>query len=286
MSLRCIHEHVLTRWQGFIQFDVGEEEDAGKLGNVVRREKETKEKELRHLSGQAGKNLYLECFQLILRSQLLWLVNEKGHREELETVVRDLWDLRTRGSSSLVVEEDTQEGGLEMFSSQPALEEPAIHHRGFDARDQSWKSDRGSDWPMPRIVDTLVLCYLGCLLLRIPTRVGEFCRWANDGQIPYKRAVRVISLSIASPKLTYQYYDLPEEMRDRLPSSYTRALKRPLRTLLDGNDLHSAILDMALSYQLNYDMVFPAMSDSLIAVQLTGQLALPGAKPNSVSGSY
>ena len=37
---------------------------------------------------------------MALRSQTLWLVNEQGHREELETVIRDLWDLRIRGFDS------------------------------------------------------------------------------------------------------------------------------------------------------------------------------------------
>ena len=65
-------------------------------------------------------------------------------------------------------------------------------------------------------------------------------------------------------------------MQDRLPSAYTRALKLPLRTSLKGADLHSAVLDMALSYHRNYEMIFPAMSDTPILVQYTKQLALPG----------
>lgn len=176
--------------QGFVQFDLGEEEDSGKLGATVRRDKETKEKELRHLTGQAGKNLYLECLQLILRNQLLWLTAEKGHREELETVVRDLWDLRTRGSSSLVPDEDDAAGvELEMFSSQPVPEAEASKTGMHNTRGQDWDPERGSNWPMPRIIDTIVFCYLGCLLLRIPTRIGEIFHWINDGQFPYKREV-------------------------------------------------------------------------------------------------
>ncbi|KAF4125286.1 hypothetical protein GMORB2_4126 [Geosmithia morbida] len=98
--------------EGFIQFDVTEEEDAGRLGSVARREKEIREKETRQLTGLEGKSLYLEALQLVLRSQTLWLIREKGHAEELETVVRDLWDLRIRAFGSMVVVPDNEEEGV------------------------------------------------------------------------------------------------------------------------------------------------------------------------------
>lgn len=185
---------VLIREQGFIQFDVGDEEDAGRLGTVARREKDVREREHRHLTGQAGKDLYLECLQLILRNQLSWLITQKGHREELETVVRDLWDLRTRGSSSHSPEDtandNTSAGGLQMFSSQPTDKEEGAKHGMSKSRSQTWEPEQGPNWPMPRMLDTLVLCYLGCLLLKIPTRVGELGQWANAGHLPYRRVVR------------------------------------------------------------------------------------------------
>lgn len=245
--------------EGFIQFDIGDEEDAGKLGAVAKREKEVKERELRHLTGQAGKNLYLECLQLILRNQVLWLVSSKGHKDELETVVRDLWDLRTRGSSNLVAEDAPQEDSLEMFSSQPATEELVKGVDNSKTRAQSWDSGRGSDWPMPRMIETLALCYLGCLLLRVPTSVGELCTWVNSGHMPCKRA----------------YYDLPQEMQDRLPSAYTRALKVSLHETLQGVDLHYTVMNLALSYHQNYGMIFPAISDTPTLVAYSRQLALP-----------
>ncbi|KAH6953296.1 hypothetical protein HG530_000018 [Fusarium avenaceum] len=246
--------------EGFIQFDIGDDVDAGKLGRVAKKDKEAKEKELRHLTGQAGKNLFLECLQLVLRSQLLWLIRSKGHREELETVVRDLWDLRIRGSGSLAVDKETHpDEGLAVFSSQPEEPEKDDIPKKQGARAQSWNPEQNADWPMPRMIDTLALCYLGCLLLRVPTAVGELCLWANSGRIPYKRS----------------YYDLPQEMQDRLPSAYTRALKYPLRSSLKGIDLHNAVLDLALSYHHNYEMIFPTINDTPILVHFVRQLALP-----------
>ncbi|KAF5560407.1 hypothetical protein FPHYL_6679 [Fusarium phyllophilum] len=226
--------------EGFIQFDIGDDVDAGQLGKKTKKDKEVKEKELRHLTGQAGKNLFLECLQLVLRQQLLWLVQSKGHRGELETVVRDLWDLRIRGSGALLAEEETQQtgDGLAIFSSQPIGTEKDDTPKTQGTRARSWNPDDSPDWPVPKMIETLALCYLGCLLLRIPTTIGELCAWANSRRMPYKRS----------------YYDLPEEMQDRLPSAYTRALKLPLRSSLKGIDMHNAVLDLALSYHHNYGM--------------------------------
>lgn len=174
-----------------MQFDIGDEEDSGKMGRVSRREKAVRVREKKQLAGQAGKLLYLEALQLLLRRQVLWLVQEKGHKEELETVVRDLWDLRTRGASGLGQGSSSRENDdeLEVFSSQPTSESPAITSTSR-SRAQSWNPDRGLGWPLPQMSDTLGLCYVGCCLLRIPTRLGELIKWANAGGLPYNRAVR------------------------------------------------------------------------------------------------
>lgn len=195
-----VHQH---RWgdeltffvhQGFIQFDVGDEEDAGKMGAVVRREKERRETEKRQLTGQEGRSLYLEAVQLLLRKQVSFLTRLKGHREELETVVRDLWDLRVRGFSSVSLETDADTGNteLEMFSSQPTStgEEKKTTWRSH-SRAQSWDPERGSDWPMPRMAETIAICYLGCVLLKIPTRLGDLYAWVAKGTLPYLGAVRL-----------------------------------------------------------------------------------------------
>jgi RNA polymerase I-specific transcription initiation factor RRN7 len=192
--------------KGFVQFDVSEEQDAGRQGAVARREKEVREHEKRRLTGQAGKNLYLEALQLLLRSQVLWLVREKGHKPGLETVVRDLWDLRIRGSTALAGPEESGSGSnaaggeaeLEVFSSQvgSAQEDDTEEERASvrtDVRAQSWDPARGMAWPLPRVPDTLALCYLGCLLLRIPTRIGEIHEWVTTRNLPYERAVSILA---------------------------------------------------------------------------------------------
>lgn len=72
-----------------------------------------------------------------------------------------------------------------------------------------------------------------------------------------------------------QYFDLPQEIKDRMPSAYTRVLRLPFHTPVIGGELHQTILNLARSYHLNFDMVFPSLSDIPILVQYAKHLHLP-----------
>ncbi|KAJ3478133.1 hypothetical protein NLG97_g8657 [Lecanicillium saksenae] len=247
--------------EGFIQFDVGEEEEAGLMGTVSKKQKAVREKEKRQLTGEAGKLLFLEALQLLLRKQILWLVKERGHRDELETVVRDLWDLRIRGATALgqgTAAAVPSEDALEIFSSQPTATEPTQLWTSR-SKAQDWSAERGLSWPIPSMYDTLALCYLGCYLLRIPTRLGELIKWANNFQFPYRHA----------------FQQLPIEMQERMPSHYIKILKAPIRSSLEGAQVYSSVMDLACSYYLNYNMVFPDLNYMPILVQYAKLLALP-----------
>ncbi|EFQ27589.1 forms a complex with the other RRN protein RRN6 and RRN11 [Colletotrichum graminicola M1.001] len=250
---------------GYVEFDLGDE-DFGQKGRVSRKQKQVKERVKRVLSGQQARDLYLECLQLILREQILWLVTKKGHAAELETVVRDLWDLRTCGAPTVVHDDSASEREPSLFSSQLdlMLDEPT-HAR--TKRAQSWAPEDGSEWPAPRVMDTLGLCILGCVLLRIPTRIGDIARWARAGSIPYREA----------------YWQLPQEMRDRLPPSYTTPLKAARLAAFDHGELHASVLNLALSYHLNYNMVFPPLNDVLMTLQYVRELGLPASGQDEVN---
>ncbi|KAM3557046.1 hypothetical protein MY1884_004739 [Beauveria asiatica] len=226
---------------GFVQFNVGDAVDAGMIGTVFKKQRAVKEKEKRQLTGEAGKLLYLEALQLLLRMQVLWLIEEKGHREELETVVRDLWDLRIRGATALghgTAPDANAEDALQVFSSQPAIIEPTKRWTS-KSKAQDWGTDRGLGWPLPSLSDTLALCYLGCYLLRIPTRLGELIKLANDRHLPYRNV----------------FQQLPTEMQERMPSNYIKLLKSPMRLALEGAQAYSTVMDLACSYHLNYNIL-------------------------------
>lgn len=87
----------------------------------------------------------------------------------VKTVVRDLWALRLRALSdkfddSVEGDESTQ---TQLFSSQPADTAEADTGQPFHKR-------KASD--TPRLVETLALCYMGALLLRLPVSVGDIHR--------------------------------------------------------------------------------------------------------------
>ena len=97
------------------------------------------------------------------------MIHTTGLPAELETVVKDLWSLRLqllRSKTGATSEEDT------VFSSQPQSEtETEDKHDGVE---RQWKVG-GKD--MPTLIETLGLCYLGMILLRLPISIGELHRY-------------------------------------------------------------------------------------------------------------
>ena len=101
--------------------------------------------------------------------------------------MRDLWDLRICGCQSGDVDSGS-DGDLVFFSQSSTRDDSSSISSRYTVA-QSWDTTRGRDWPMPRLVDSLVMCYLGCVLLRIPTTVGDLFGWASSERMPYATAV-------------------------------------------------------------------------------------------------
>ncbi|KAH7375602.1 hypothetical protein B0T11DRAFT_270606 [Plectosphaerella cucumerina] len=237
--------------EGVVQYDMGE--DAfGTTGRTYRKQKEAKVHEKRKLTGRAARDLYLECLQLLLRKQIEWLTDAKGHKAELETVVRDLWDLRIRGSPGDGLQDLTSDGDMSGNDSRSRAS-------SRERRASSWGPETGGSWPAPRVSDTLALCYLGCLLLRIPTKIGDFVKWARGGNIVYKQA----------------YLHLPNDAWTRLPATYQSLFQAADSATFDDGELHSVVMNLALSFRLNYEMEFPPLNDVLITLQYVRELGLP-----------
>lgn len=167
-----------------IQFEDEDSEFYNKRGQRTKKLVEDRVEQASPLTGNAGRELYLECFQLILRRQVYHLIKSRHFPEQFETVVQDLWSLRVRYFGCLQEEEvgtgeelggDKPEVGsdVQLFSSQPTPESPDS------------KKKEGVTRRMPRPVDTLALCYLGGILVRLPLRVGDLCRWAMSGELPF-----------------------------------------------------------------------------------------------------
>lgn len=84
-------------------------------------------------------------------------------------MVKDLWALRLQLVKGRI-DEDSEANAV--FSSQPESETEAESKNGDGGRE--WKVV-GKD--MPTLIETLGLCYLGMVLLRLPVGLGELHRY-------------------------------------------------------------------------------------------------------------
>jgi RNA polymerase I-specific transcription initiation factor RRN7 len=145
------------------------------------------------LRGRDATELYLQCYQLILWKQVQWLINSMGFPSELETVVRDLWSLRARDLLKSTDEKGYGSDSGTMFSSQSEGNATDTDAKSVSSR-RSRKSIAGEE-RLPKLIETLGLCYLGTVLLRLPTSLGDFFQWATQEDIIYTRAVSHLCFS-------------------------------------------------------------------------------------------
>lgn len=193
------------RLEGFAEHE-GDEDAFGTQGRVSRRKKEARKKVAVKLTGDEGRELYLEVLQLILLKQVWWLVREKGFPDDFEEIVRALWALRVR---NLPLRESGDRGDRRrrrggdgetdgyassaastLFSSQS--DGAGFETSDFDLSDATtatWAPDASRRWKLPKLFDTLALCYLGCLVRRLPATTADFCSWAQKGEIDFLAAV-------------------------------------------------------------------------------------------------
>lgn len=180
----CQNGHRVQSW---VEYDAAEDEVKGR-GQVSRRshglgsvtdDLNAKQR----LTGVAARILFSECLQILLLKQVAWMILVKTHPPELEAVIRDLWDLRLR---QLIQDTDPSEQTPPGFLHTTRGGE--ILHDSLNIT-TSTGVYRMTGWRGPCPLDTLSICYLGCLLLRLPTTVGDIVEWANKQAMPYKQAV-------------------------------------------------------------------------------------------------
>lgn len=208
-------------------------------------------------SGSHASEHYLLCFQLVLRKQLYWLVHTQKFPEELEGLVKDLWALRLQRAQKRVVYEsgtETEAPSSQVFSSQSESEATSASRSARRSRKkQREKVQEGS----PRLMETLALCYIGLLLLRLPVTVADIHRWTNDGELLYYRTPR----------------EVPLGMRERLPPRYQAQLEP--QDLLQASSLHAEVLELLKSFNMEFGMAPPVPNVPLILYRWLRELMLP-----------
>ncbi|TGO24549.1 hypothetical protein BPAE_0100g00170 [Botrytis paeoniae] len=234
-----------------------DEDDWNQQGKKSRKRREEKEQVEKVFGGRDATQLYLQCYQLILWKQTHWLMTVKGFSKELETIVRDLWELRLRvlqGSG-----DERSEYGTEFGSTTEGddTDTDGTGYRSTASTVMSRKRASRAKKNLPKLIETLGFCYLGILLLRLPTSLGEIYKWATRDEIIYTRAIR----------------EIPKDMRARLPGHYFRALE--IHGVLNGHRLHQTVLDMVSFFNFNFEMVFPPINHKLLLYKSVRDLGLP-----------
>ncbi|KAF2802933.1 uncharacterized protein BDZ99DRAFT_454184 [Mytilinidion resinicola] len=213
---------------------------------------EDAEKQYQYYTGRDAFTLYLQCYQVILRHQIWFLVHKKGLPAELESVIFDLWALKVMNLKDRVAD-DREESLSQMFSSgsEEEIED------SDDNRSKYMGSGRKAR-DTPKLIDTLALCYLGALTLRIPITTGDIYEWTTNGDMVYARAKDY----------------LPLAMKERLPPIYKPNVLEP-PGILRQQRLHGAIMDLALSYEHHHGIVFPSLNHPVLLFRYMKELALP-----------
>ncbi|KAI0100841.1 hypothetical protein GGR51DRAFT_340031 [Nemania sp. FL0031] len=266
------------RLEGFASHEA--DEDAfGTQGRVARRKKEARRHVAVKLSGDEGRELYLEALQFVLVRQVSWLVGERGFPADFAALVRALWALRVRdlplrergdgrrggrdgaSASGRGGGEDSEGGGGSVwFSSQSQSEMGGGESSDFDLSDattSTWAPDARRRWKVPRLIDTLALCYLGCLVRRLPVTTGDFCNWAQKGDLEFLAALNQI----------------PRNVRDRLPAEYHQALH--VRDHIPPGRLQRTVQQLVISLKVNFDMTMPPLNWVPIMLRFITELILP-----------
>ena len=132
--------------------------------------------------------MYLQCYQLIVWKQCYWLVTVKGFPKELETVVRDLWNLRIRTLQGPGDGNGYGSGTLGFSSSGGDGTDTDNTERKSMTSGTSKASARNGN-SLPKLIETLALCFLGMLLMRLPISLGEIYNWSAKEEMLYVRDV-------------------------------------------------------------------------------------------------
>ncbi|KAJ2902579.1 uncharacterized protein MKZ38_000340 [Zalerion maritima] len=263
------------RLEGFIEVALENEDGFGEITTKSQRSiapKEEKKRQKRkgnRLTGRRARELYLECFQLVLRKQVSTL--RKFHEAEfpsqkLETTVKDLWELRVRSFPGLSTVDGEREENNEdpvssadegtLFSSlAPEGDEDVIGNGKKKETVVDWEA---SPWQLPTLTDSLGIIYLACVMLRLPVRIGQLYKLAKTNQIPYS--------AVAS--------QLPVKMMEAIPRTYEQVFNQTSDSW-KGDEIHIAIKRLLQGYKKHYGLIFPEPNWPFILLAYIQRLALP-----------
>ncbi|KND04023.1 uncharacterized protein SPPG_01470 [Spizellomyces punctatus DAOM BR117] len=243
------------------------------------RERKRKAKEFKH---DTPFSVICEVFQWSLKLQVQAIIKIQGLSEELELVVLDLWSLYV---TALEVDfEDRRRNHLNWRpSSQQSSVPPSSGDESVNASDaysdsgRRGKRRRRSRSRTPNVSTdgeseaeveylrvmqnilpyySLVLCHLGCLLLRVPILLKDLHRWSISGDIPY----------------FFTATDLPSELTSRF-NLYRSGIER--KVVPSVSEMFDASGSFRRLFEEKFGIAFPPVNAPLLWIRTLKELCLP-----------
>ncbi|PQE21381.1 hypothetical protein CJF30_00008263 [Rutstroemia sp. NJR-2017a BBW] len=264
----CQRGHEQT---GFTQTQQ-DEDDWNSQGKKSRKRKEENEHMEKVFGGQDATDLYLQCYQLILWKQTHWLVTVKKFPPELETVVRDLWDLRLRvlhGAGDERTEYGTEFGST---TEGETTDTDATGWKSLASSIMSRKRAERTKKLLPKLVETLA-----GFAIKITDKFRRHHPMGNKRRDALHTSSENTSnfgtWELGNLLISLQIKEIPKEMKVRLPAHYHSALE--IHSPLNAYRVHQSVLEMITFYNVSFEMVFPPLNHRLLLYKFTRDLGLP-----------
>ncbi|KAJ3035021.1 Pol I core factor CF [Rhizophlyctis rosea] len=269
----CQYGHQLKGYQE----ELGDDEALAAMNSRVLKRKRKKRRKDRkdhkravfETSSSPPLTVAFEICQCILKAQVEWLISQKKFPKELETAVLHLWllYLETRTMSfddreKPVIEEiewqqSSQASGTSGDESERSSGSGLSRSSTGTAASSTAARKEYERHPAGRSF-TLVFCYLGCIMLRLPVVVADLHRWAATGEMIY------FDESPAIPETLYT--DFPQVRK------WCMQHQRYLPSVSDiGSESHRMIHRLKKKYGLS----FPAVNRPMFLLRMMNELLLP-----------
>ncbi|EEB07712.1 RNA polymerase I upstream activation factor complex subunit Rrn7 [Schizosaccharomyces japonicus yFS275] len=212
------------------------------------------------LYGTEGKVLFLKVMQHILQLQTHALVNELGVDQRCEAVIRSLWAVIVSNVfKSSAFHQNLAEAINETVQQQPNSEEDSdledFEHLPSSEQQDEVKVDKEMEWP--KLIHSLALIQIGCLLLRLPVTTSDIQYWTSTNKIPYMQA----------------YNLLPNTLRIRLHVGYVRQITPKVQPSTER--IHESVGLMIRFFSEKISLLIPSLNTPLILQSYLKRLVLP-----------
>lgn len=188
----------------------------------------------KRLYGHDGHILVVRCLQLVVKAQIQWLIKHQNAPKELEGVARGLFGIYADSLSD--------EKEIKLFA---------------DSEGKKRKKEQDRPKLTVRLIDTVVVTFLSCTLLRLPIYHYDLLRWIAHYKFPYTSLFKVI----------------PHEMLDKVGINMLSTFHAA--PMISSGQLADKTASMAVYLRDYYDIQIPPTVVEPLLFKMIRDLFLP-----------